>query len=126
MQNHGNAAPAGRQDRGGGDVAASAEHHIDRIPADRSPHADAGQQQTQQLEQLGEPAPLQAAGVHANQTKAFWHQTRFEPIRNPQPAHGPLIFHSSATAKAGKRWPPVPLAAIRSRVIASAVSGHQA
>ena len=102
MQHHGNAAPTRRQDRGGGDVAAGGEHHIDRVSADHPPHAHAGQQQAQQLQQLGESAPLQPAGVHAHQTKTLRHQLRFEPIRHPQPAHGPLLFNSFRNSQSGE------------------------
>ena len=102
MQHDGNATPARRQDRRCGDVAAGGEHHIDRVPADHPPHAHAGEQQPQQLQQLGEPAPLQSAGVHAHQTKAFRHQLRFEPIGHSQPAHGPLLFNGFRNSQSGE------------------------
>ena len=45
---------------------------------------------------------LQPAGFDAHQAKTLWHKLRFESIRHPQPAHGPLTFNGFRNRKSGE------------------------
>ena len=90
VQHHGDAAPARRQDRRRGDVAAGAEHHADALPSDQLTHLPGGPQQSHQVGQFAQAAPLQAPGPHRVQRDAARHQFGFQPVGYPQPVQLPI------------------------------------
>ena len=91
MQHHRNAAPAGPKDGRGGDVAPRCEHHIDAIASNQPANVATGRQQAEQLNHFLQAPPLQAASLHGGERVALGNQGGFEPIRYPEPAHGPAV-----------------------------------
>jgi hypothetical protein len=75
-----------------------------------------------QLHQFGEATALQAASVHGDQAEPSGHQFGFEAIRHAQPAHLPVPYQGLLPPPGLEtKCPPVPLAAISSRVMAADV-----
>ena len=106
MQNHGNPAPAGRQDRRGGDVAAGAEHQIHAFAADQAAHLAGGGEQAQQLPQFFQAPALEAAGPDRVQGIAAGHQLPFQPVRHPQPVDRPVGWQGLGDGQGGEQVAP--------------------
>jgi len=93
MQHHGHPAPAGRQNRRGGDIAPGAEYCADVLAANQAPHGLDRLEQLEQAEHLTPTLALEATAAHGVEGVALGHQLPLKAIGHPQPLHLPALGH---------------------------------